>query len=104
MTYVGREIQKIGVFSVNFKWPHFTPQKRQKTESNWTWLHRCETKNHKNMHKQPFLTFNIDIFPDIDIKTSLNTSRNDNKISQIQIMAILIVNRANWYNRKGSNW
>ena len=62
MTYVGREIQKIGSFSVNFKWHYFTPQKRQKTESNLTWLHKCETKNHKNMHKELFLTFDIDFF------------------------------------------
>ena len=103
MTYVGREIQKIGVFSVNFKGPHFAPQKQQKTESNWTCLCSRETKNHKNMHREPFLTFNIDFLPEIAIKTTLNTSRNNNKISQIQIRAILMVNRANWYNKKGSN-
>ena len=37
------------------------------------------------------------------IKSILNTSRNDNKISQIQIKAILMANQANWYNKKVSN-
>ena len=41
--------------------------------------------------------------PEIAIKTSLNTSRNDNKISQIQIMAILMVNRANSTTKKDQN-
>ena len=42
--------------------------------------------------------------PEIAIKTSLNTSRNDNKISQIQIMAILMPEMVKQSNKKGSKW
>ena len=59
------------------------------------------TKMYTGNPSQPLILIFI---PEIAIKTSLNTSRNDNKISQIQIMAILMANQANWYNKKGSNW
>ena len=95
---------KRGFFSVDFKCPYFEPKKGKNLSQIeagcidvWPKIANICTGN----PSQPLILIFI---PEIAIKTSLNASRNDSKISQIQMTAILMANQAYWYNKNGSNW